>query len=96
MQTVKTQCQSEFSLAVVTRAAGLLLVSIAIFCSPSPVSAEVFSVPTDLALRIRLDDTLTSVDYQVGDPFSATVLEEGEYRNPRVYGHLLRSTCQAD
>ena len=47
-----------------------------------------FNVPEDTALRIRLDDTLTSVDPQVGDPFSATVVEEGEYRNARVYGHI--------
>jgi hypothetical protein len=47
-----------------------------------------FSVPEDTALRIRLDDTLTSVDSQVGDPFSATVVDAGDYRNARVYGHI--------
>jgi hypothetical protein len=47
-----------------------------------------YSVPTDLALRIRLDDTLTSTDSEVGDPFSATVVDHGEYRNARVYGHI--------
>ena len=47
-----------------------------------------FSVPEDTALRIRLDDTLTSVDSEVGDPFSATVVDEGEYQNARVYGHI--------
>lgn len=47
-----------------------------------------FSVPDDVALRIRLDDTLTSVDSQVGDPFSATVLDKGDYQNARVYGHV--------
>ncbi len=47
-----------------------------------------FYVPEDTALRIRLDDTLTSVDSEVGDPFSATVVDEGEYRNARVYGHI--------
>jgi len=35
-----------------------------------------------------LDDILTSVDSEVGDPFSATVVDEGEYRNARVYGHI--------
>jgi len=45
-------------------------------------------VPGDLALRIRLDDTLTSVDSAVGDPFSATVMDADEYRNARVYGHV--------
>jgi len=47
-----------------------------------------FNVPEDTALRIRLDDTLTSVDSQVGDPFSATVVDAGEYQNARVYGHV--------
>jgi len=46
------------------------------------------AVPQDTALRIRLDDTLTSTDSEVGDPFSATVVDAGEYRNARVYGHI--------
>jgi hypothetical protein len=54
----------------------------------SPLSAGAFSVPEDTALRIRLDDTLTSTDSQVGDPFSATVVDQGDYRNARVYGHV--------
>ena len=33
-------------------------------------------------------DTLTSVDSQVGDPFSATVVDKGDYQNARVYGHV--------
>ena len=51
-------------------------------------SAQTFSVPDDVALRIRLDDTLTSIDSQVGDPFSATVVDQGDYQNARVYGHI--------
>jgi hypothetical protein len=47
-----------------------------------------FHVPEDTALRIRLDDTLTSTDSQVGDPFSATVVDKGEYRDARVYAHV--------
>lgn len=47
------------------------------------LSAQKFSVPDDVALRIRLDDTLTSVDSQVGDPFSATVVDKGDYQNAR-------------
>jgi len=47
-----------------------------------------FAVPDDTALRIRLDDTLTSNDSEVGDPFSATVVDKGDYRNARVYGHV--------
>src|SRR5579864_2646621 len=63
-------------------------VASAIFRSQALASDEIFSVPADLALRIRLDDTLTSVDSQVGDPFSATVVDKGEYRSARVYGHI--------
>ena len=51
-------------------------------------SAASFSVPDDIALRIRLDDTLTSVDSEVGDPFSATVVDNGDYQGARVYGHI--------
>jgi hypothetical protein len=47
-----------------------------------------FSVPDDIAVRIRLDDTLTSTDSQIGDPFSATVVDKGDYQNARVYGHV--------
>jgi hypothetical protein len=50
--------------------------------------AREFIVPEDTALRIRLDDILTSTDSQVGDPFSATVVDQGDYRNARVYGHV--------
>lgn len=69
-------------------AAGFLLALVAIFCSQALASDEIFSVPADLAPRVRLDDTLTSVDSQVGDPFSATVVDNGEYRHARVYGHI--------
>lgn len=51
-------------------------------------STQSFNVPDDVALRIRLDDTLTSVDSEVGDPFSATVVDRGDYQNARVYGHI--------
>jgi hypothetical protein len=56
--------------------------------SPLLASSSRFFVPDDVALRIRLDDTLTSVDSSVGDPFSATVVDQGEYQNARVYGHI--------
>jgi hypothetical protein len=56
--------------------------------SPLLASTSSFVVPNDIALRIRLDDTLTSVDSSVGDPFSATVVDQGEYQNARVYGHI--------
>jgi len=67
---------------------GLLLAAIIITASPLLGSTRKFNVPDDLALRIRLDDTLTSTDSQVGDPFSATVVDKGEYQNARVYGHV--------
>jgi len=51
-------------------------------------STQSFSVPDDIAFRIRLDDTLTSTDSQIGDPFSATVVDKGDYQNARVYGHI--------
>ncbi len=51
-------------------------------------STRNFSVPDDVALRIRLDDTLTSIDSEVGDPFSATVVDRGDCQNARVYGHI--------
>lgn len=56
--------------------------------SPLLASTPSFVVPNDIALRIRLDDTLTSVDSRVGDPFSATVVDQGECQNARVYGHI--------
>jgi len=56
--------------------------------SPLLVATSSFFVPNDLALRIRLDDTLTSDDSRVGDPFSATVVDQGEYQNARAYGHI--------
>src|ERR1700740_765739 len=56
--------------------------------SPLLASTSSFVVPNDIAFRIRLDDTLTSVDSRVGDPFSATVVDQGEYQNARVYGHI--------
>jgi len=51
-------------------------------------SASSFVVPNDIALRVRVDDTLTSDESKVGDPFSATVVDLREYRNARVYGHI--------
>jgi hypothetical protein len=67
---------------------GLLLALLIITASPMLGSTQKFSVPDDVALRIRLDDTLTSTDSQVGDPFSATVVDKGDYQNARVYGRI--------
>lgn len=66
----------------------LAVVLVAVAGMPLFGSTQGFTVPDDVALRIRLDDTLTSVDSQVGDPFSATVVDRGDYENARVYGHI--------
>jgi hypothetical protein len=55
---------------------------------PALAAAPTLTVPSDLSLRIRLDDTLTTTDSQVNDPFSATVMTEGPYQGARVYGHI--------
>lgn len=67
---------------------GVLFLLAFLFAGSITASAQHFSVPIDMALRIRLDDTLTSQDSEIGDPFSATVVDEGPYRNARVYGHI--------
>jgi hypothetical protein len=63
---------------------GLVMIASAVVLG----STQNFRVPDNVALRIRLDDTLTSVDSEVGDPFSATVVDRGDYQNARVYGHI--------
>jgi hypothetical protein len=68
--------------------AALLLTGVLMASSLLPASTQNFVVPNDTAFRVRLDDTLTSADSEVGDPFSATVVEQGEYQNARVYGHI--------
>ena len=64
------------------------LLLVAVIATPIAGWSLSFALPADVALRIRLDDTLTSADSQIGDPFSATVVDRGEYRNARVYGHV--------
>jgi uncharacterized protein YcfJ len=77
-----------FASRYISPRAGMFLLVVSIAASPLFASRQSFSVPEDLALRIRLDDTLTSTDSQTGDPFSATVVDEGDYQNARVYGHI--------
>jgi hypothetical protein len=67
---------------------GLLVIVVLMATSPLLGSRQPFTPPDDLALRIRLDETLTSTDSQVGDPFSATVVDRGPYQNARVYGRI--------
>jgi hypothetical protein len=59
-----------------------------LFALTTIAAAQPLIIPQDVALRIRLDDTLTSTDSQVNDPFSATVMTEGQYQGARVYGHI--------
>lgn len=66
----------------------LLAALIMVATFPLLGASQVFRIPEDVALHIRLDDTLTSTDSQVGDPFSATVVDKGDYQNARVYGHI--------
>jgi hypothetical protein len=80
----------QFSVPSFATASGFLLAVIVMVSAPLLASTANFAVPDDTALRIRLDDTLTSVDSKVGDPFSATVVDQGEYRNARVYGHVAK------
>lgn len=77
-----------FGLPAFAAGFSLVLAFAVVIAVPLYATNERFSVPDDLALRIRLDDTLTSVDSQVGDPFSATVVDKGDYQNARVYGHI--------
>jgi hypothetical protein len=51
-------------------------------------SGTPFSVPQWTSLRIRMDDTLTSEYSMEGDPFSATVMDAGDYQGARVYGTI--------
>ena len=57
---------------------GLLLAGVLMANALLLASTENFVVPNDTAFWIRLDDTLTSTDSKVGDPFSATVVEQGQ------------------
>jgi len=66
----------------------LLLALIMATAFPLFGSTQSFSVPDDVAFRVRLDDTLTSTDSRIGDPFSATVVDKSQYQNARVYGHV--------
>lgn len=83
---------SRYSAAKVwSRCSGFIhLLFLLLIVSASPIAAwsQSFTVPPDTALRIRLDDTLSTQYSQVDDPFSATVVDGGEYRNARVYGHI--------
>jgi hypothetical protein len=71
-----------------SRAAIAAALLISLSAIPTTTAAQPLTIPQDVAFRIRLDDTLTSVDSQPGDPFSSTVLSQGPYQGARVYGHI--------
>ena len=78
----------------VRRAASLISVLVLLIPSaiitranPTPQNSS-FSIPRWTSLRIRMDDTLTSKYSMEGDPFSATVMDEGMYQGARVYGTI--------
>lgn len=78
----------KFKASSIATASGFFLAAVMTASAPLPAANQNFSVPEDTALRVRLDDTLTSVDSKVGDPFSATVVDKGDYQGARVYGHV--------
>ncbi len=80
----------QFSVSSLATAAGFFLAVLLMASAPLLASTTNFAVPEDTAVRIRLDDTLTSNDSEVGDPFSATVVDKGDYQNARVYGHIAK------
>jgi hypothetical protein len=75
--------RSKYSRTIIT-----LLLLFSLITLPTLAAAPSLTIPQDLALRIRLDDTLTTTDCQVNDPFSATVMTVGPYQGARVYGHI--------
>ena len=71
-----------------SRRSRIIVTLLLLLITPALAAAPSLTIPQDVALRIRLDDTLTSTDSQVNDPFSATVMTEGPYQGARVYGHI--------
>jgi hypothetical protein len=55
--------------------------------NPTPQNSS-FSIPQWTSLRIRMDYTLTSKYSMEGDPFSASVMDDGMYQGSRVYGTI--------
>jgi hypothetical protein len=86
---------NRIALQCLRAAAGALVV---LFLTSVPVPAQShhghFSIPEWTSMRIRMDDTITSRDSMVGDPFSATVVDQGDYQGARVYG-IIRSITQS-
>jgi hypothetical protein len=68
--------------------------AVAIWLSLSPIPSQgqtkeathTFTVPEWTSLKIRLETTLTSKYSQLGDPFTATVVDKGPYEGAQVSG----------
>ena len=65
-----------FSAFLITVVAFLTTQAVVARANPAPQNSG-FSVPQWTSLRIRMDDTLTSRYSMEGDPFSATVMDDG-------------------
>ena len=65
----------------------LLLSSIPSDCQTKEPT-RTFTVPELTSLKIRLESTLTSTYSQIGDPFTATVVDQGPYEGAKVYGSV--------
>lgn len=81
-------CSSFRYIAFLTAALVLLIPNAATTRAISARQNSSFSIPQWTSLRIRMDDTLTSKYSMEGDPFSATVMDEGTYQGARVYGTI--------
>jgi hypothetical protein len=87
MNRIALQCLRAAAGAMVV----LLLTSVPV---PAQSHHGHLSIPEWTSMRIRMDDTITSRDSMVGDPFSATVVDQGDYQGARVYG-IIRSITQS-
>jgi hypothetical protein len=65
----------------------MLLSSVPSECETKQATHTV-TVPEWTSLRIRLENTLTSKYSQVGDPFTATVVDQGSYAGAKVSGSV--------
>ena len=88
---MKNRKSTSFGQALLALASLLALCAVVVIpaFAQSPQRNPPLQVPQWTSLRIRMDDTLTSRDSFEGDPFSATVVDEGAYQGARVYGTIL-------
>lgn len=80
--------QSKRSLSAFFAGVILLLLSSTPSQGETKEPTRTFTVPEWTSLRIRLEATLTSKYSRVGDPFTATVVDQGSYAGARVSGSV--------